>query len=120
MSAQMELNRLLMDWDQCLTAYAQAGEESANAEAEHKRLRGRAIVAERHRDPKAAMTLCEAIADADSEVAAALNRRLIADATLEAVKGKLRWFQASADAKRSEISSERANAALYSTHGAGA
>jgi hypothetical protein len=119
MSAQLELNRILSDWDTTLRAYATAGEEAANAEADHKRLRGKAIVTERHRDPKAAMTLCEAIADADDEVASALNRRLIADATLDAIRGKLKWFQAAADGKRSEISSERANAALYATSGPG-
>lgn len=117
MSAQYELNQILIQWDQALNAYAQATEEAANAEAEYKRLRGRLIVKEKHSDPKIALSLCEALAEADDEVAAALNRRLVTEAAAEALRGKLRWFQAAADGKRSEISSERANAALYATHG---
>ncbi len=117
MSVQQELNQLLIDWDATISAYAVAAERAARAEAEHKRLRARAMVTEKHRDPKAALSLCEVLAEHDDQVAAALTERLVCAATVDAMRGKLAWFRSAADGKRSEIASERANAALYSTHG---
>jgi hypothetical protein len=114
MSAQHDVNLLLIDWDNLLTEYARATVEAATAEAEHKRLRARAMVTEKHRDPKAALALCEVLAESDPDVATALRQRLITAATVEGMRGKLAWFRSNADAKRSEIASERANAALYS------
>lgn len=117
MSAQQDLNGLLISWDQALSAYAIAAEAAAMAEAEHKRLRARAMVTEKHADPKAALSLCEVLAEHDDAVATAYRERLVTAATVDAMKGKLAWFRSAADGKRSEIASERANAALYSTHG---
>lgn len=120
MSAQMQLNRLLVEWDQALSAYAEAGERAATAEAEHKRLRARAVTTEKHRDPKAPLSLCEALAEADDSVAIAYTERLVSAAAVDALRGKLAWFRSSADALRSAVASDRENAKLYSVHGAGA
>jgi hypothetical protein len=108
-----------MEWDQALTAYAEAAERAAFAEAEHKRLRARAVTTEKHRDPKAPLSLCEALAEADDSVSAAYTERLVSAAAVDALRGKLAWFRSAADGKRSEIASDRENAKLYAVHGAG-
>lgn len=120
MSAQQELNTILTEWDGLLRSYRDATVKAAEAEAEHKRLRARAISTEKHGDPKAALSLCEAVAEGDPEVAQALRDRLVTSATADAMRGKLSWFRSAADGKRSEIASDRENSKLYSTHGAGA
>ena len=120
MTATAELNGLLIDWDRLLLEYRNAGHAAAEAEAEHKRLRARAVTKEKHTDPKAPLSLCEALAEADEQVAEAYRLRLVTASQVDAMKGKLAWFRAAADGKRSEVASERENARLYSTHGAGA
>lgn len=119
-TAQHDLNLLLIDWDTLLTDYSKATRKAAEAEAEHKRLRARAIAKEKHENSKAALNLCEVLAESDEGVAAALSERLVSTAAVEAMKGKLAWFRSAADGKRSEIASDRENAKLYSGYGAGA
>lgn len=113
MSAQQDVNRLLVEWDELLREYTVAAGDAAVAEAEHKRLRASAIVKEKHSDPRAAMSLCEVLAEADDTVTQAARHRLVTGATVDAMRGKLAWYRAAADAARSAIATERASAALY-------
>ena len=116
---QQRLNDHLMRWDREIREFDAAihgyGEAKANLEYRRAIVRGTASAA----DPKLALARLELLADSDGEAhQLALDYRA-AEATVEAKKARLRWCSAVADALRSEVSTERAEAQLYSERSEG-
>ena len=113
---QMRLNQHLVKWDQeikafdaHLTAYG-----ARKADLEHKRAVMRATA--RHADPKITGTKLDDLVDADDGVYELHVLYRGAEANLEATRARLRWFQAVADALRSQVSTERGERQLYADH----
>lgn len=112
---QQRLNDHLMRWDATIREFDQAIHAYGERKADHEYRR--AVVKEKAKaaDPKIAANWLETMADAD-EQAHLLHREFrVSESTVEALKARLRWCQAVADALRSEISTERAEAGLYAT-----
>lgn len=116
----MRLNQHLIRWDQeikafddHLTAYG-----ARKADLEHRRAVMRAQA--RHDDPKITGTKLDDLVEADENVYQLHVTYRAAEANLEATRARLRWFQAVADALRSQVSTERGERALYADHGPGA
>ena len=111
---QQRLNDHLMRWDREIREFDAAihayGERKADLEFR------RAVVKEdaRARDGSLAATRVETLADADDEAHRLHLEYRSAEATVEAKKARLRWCLAVAEALRSEVSTERAEALLYS------
>lgn len=112
---QIKLNDHLMKWDATIRQFDEAihayGERKSDLEYR------RAVVKElaKHADPKVAATRLDTMADADSEAHLLHKEFRASESTVEALKARLRWCQAVADALRSEISTERAEAGLYAS-----
>lgn len=116
-SPMHDLNLLLMDWDKALRRQEEVNVRAARAEAEYRRVRAVELTEAKFTDSKVSLGLAEAIADADETVAAALQERLVCAAEAEALKSRLQWYRAKADAGRSQVANDRAAAQLYATHG---
>lgn len=115
MSAQHRLNQHLIQWNKVLLEeWAVALEEEAKAKAEFEYAFSVFKVTERLNDTKVASAWADSLAHADEEVARLNLRRRIAEATVEAIRKKLAWFEATADSIRSEVSSEREESKLHS------
>jgi chromosome segregation ATPase len=112
---QQRLNDHLVRWDKSIREFDDAirsyGERKADLEYR------RAVVKEHAKaaDPKIAATRLDTMADADEESYLLHKQYRGAEATVEGLKARLRWCQAVADALRSEISTERAEAGLYAS-----
>jgi len=110
---QLRLNEHLTRWDATIRDFDKAihqyGERKADLEYR------RAVVKETARaaDEKIPANRLETLADADEEGHLLHKEFRGAESTVEALKARLRWCQAVADALRSEISTERAEAGLY-------
>lgn len=70
----------------------------------------------RFTDPKITGTKLDDVVEADSEVYEAHVGYRLSEANLEAARARLKWFQAVADALRSQVSTERAERSLYADH----
>ena len=114
---QIRLNQHLVRWDQEIKAFdAHLTEYGARkADLEHRRavMRARA----RHDDPKITGTKLDDFVEADENVYQLHVQYRAAEANLEATRARLKWFQAVADALRSQVSTERGERALYADHG---
>jgi chromosome segregation ATPase len=110
---QQRLNDHLVRWDKTIREFDQAitNYGAKKADLEYRR----AVVKEKakHADPKIAANTLDTLADADEEGYVLHKEYRGAESTVEALKARLRWCQAVADALRSEISTERAEAGLY-------
>lgn len=112
---QIRLNDHLVKWDATIRDFDKAihsyGDKKADLEYR------RAVVKEHAKsaDPKVAATRLDTLADADKEAHLLHKEYRGAESTVEALKARLRWCQAVADALRSEISTERAEAGLYAS-----
>lgn len=71
----------------------------------------------RHEDPKITGTKLDDLVEADEDVIRLHIDYRAAEANLEATRARLRWFQAVADALRSQVSTERGERQLYADHG---
>lgn len=114
---QIRLNQHLIRWndeikafDHHLTAYG-----ARKADLEHRRAVMRANA--RHEDPKITGTKLDDLVEADEDVFRLHIDYRAAEANLEATRARLRWFQAVADALRSQVSTERGERQLYADHG---
>ena len=116
MTVQLRLNQHLMKWDEIINAFRNAVHNQAVSEARYKHDRAVFIAEQRAADPKLSQSAAETLADADPVLNDARIARLGSDAEVEAFKQKLIWCRSQADALRSEVASERANAALYADH----
>lgn len=106
-----------MKWDQEIKAFDQHLSEygERKADLEHRRavMRTQARLA----DPKITGTKLDDFVEADDEVYRLHVGYRSSEANVEAVRARLRWFQAVADALRSQVSTERGERALYADHG---
>lgn len=114
---QLRLNEHLVKWDAEIKAFDAAifdyGQYKADLEYR------RAVVAQTAKvdDPKLSQAAAERAADADDQAHTLARQYRGAESTVAAKKERLRWFAAVADALRSQVSTEREEAKLYSTHG---
>lgn len=111
--ALARLGEVSREYERRVGEYAAIAEEAARAEAEHVRLRARAFVAYRIQEGKA-IGECERFAQADPEVVAAHDRRLVADAARDAAKQKLWQLQSQVEVGRSAAASERESDRFHS------
>ncbi len=114
LSAQQRLNDHLAKWDQEIRRFDQAIHEYGAAKAGYEHRVATVKITEKNRGEKVAVSWLDTLADADPEANTLHLEFRGAEATVEAIKARLRWCQAVADALRSEVSTERAEAQLYS------
>lgn len=116
---QQRLNDHLIRWDAEIKAFEEAlilyGQRKADLE--HRR----AVVAETAKieNPKLSQAAAERAADADEDAYMLARGYRSAESLVAAKRERLRWFAAVADALRSQVATERAEAKLYSEHGEG-
>lgn len=112
---QLRLNEHLVKWDATIRDFDAAIHTYGEKKADHEYRR--AVVKERAKaaDEKIAANRLDTLADADDEAYLLHKEFRGAESTVEALKARLRWCQAVADALRSEISTERAEAGLYAS-----
>ena len=114
---QQRLNDHLVRWDREIKAFEVAVNEYGLKKAELEYERAVLMEKARHEDEKISQASAERLADAD-EGCYTLHRAFrTAEGAVEAIKARLRWCAAVADALRSEVSTERAEAQLYSGPG---
>ncbi|MDR6867652.1 chromosome segregation ATPase [Microbacterium resistens] len=110
---QARLNQHLVRWDSEIKAFdaviSEYGQKKADLEYR------RAVVMENAKssDEKLSQAAAERVADADQEAYRLHREYRAAESSIEAKKARLRWCAAVADALRSEVSTERAEAKLY-------
>lgn len=106
----------MIKWDQEIKAFdahlTQYGGQKANLEHRRAVMRTQA----RATDPKITGTKLDDVVEADEEVFQLHVNYRAAEANLEATKARLRWYQAVADALRSQVATERAERSLYADH----
>lgn len=119
MSAQLDLNETLVGWSKLTHEYRQAAPDAAKAEATYRSTRAREIRTLLIEDPKMAIGRAEYLADGSPDVEAKLLDRLVKDATIDAMKQRLKWFEAETDRLRTLVVTERAQDKLHSTYGEG-
>lgn len=113
LSAQARLNDHLMRWDATIREFDKSIRAYGERKADHEYRR--AVVKEKLKaaDPKVAANWLETMADADEQGYMLHKEFRAAESTVEALKARLRWCQAVADALRSEVSTERAESQIY-------
>lgn len=111
---QQRLNDHLVRWDREIREFEDAvnryGVTKADLEYERAVIQGKVSAG----NPRLALSRLELVADADPGVHQHNLDYRAAEAMVEAKKARLRWCSAVADALRSEVSTERAEAQLYS------
>lgn len=118
MSAQLDLNKTLAAWSTLTHEYRTAAPRAAKAEAEYRSTRAREIRTLVISDGTP-VSKAEYIADGSPDVEKKLLERMVEAATLDAMKQRLKWFEAETDRLRSLVVTERAQDALHATHGEG-
>lgn len=111
---QARLNQHLVRWDQEIKAFDQAISEYGQKKADMEYRRAVVMETAKHGEEKVSQAAAERIADADHEAHQLHKEFRAAESSVEAKKARLRWCSAVADALRSEVSTERAEAHLYS------
>lgn len=115
MSAQGKLNDHLVRWNEfLLTEWTPALREEATAKADFEFKFNSFKATMRNNQPTIASAWAESMALADESIAALNVRRRLAEGNVEALRKTLNYFEARADAIRSEVSSEREEAKLHS------
>ena len=114
---QQRLNEHLIRWDREIKAFDEhlSAYGQRKADLEHRRAVMRTEA--RATDPKITGTKLDDVVEADEDVYLLHVNYRASEANLEATKARLRWFQAVADALRSQVSTERAERQLYADHG---
>lgn len=116
MSAYDQLVRACDDLDLTVQRYGDETVKAASSEADHKRLRATRILRAKA-DGTSAVSLCEAIADADSAVADAYLRRLTTAAVADASKQRIASIRERIGALRSYLADQRAADQIQATSG---
>lgn len=114
---QQRLNNHLLRWNQEILEFETALKAYGATKADHEYRRAQVMEEAKHRDEKLAQAAAERIADGDPEAYRLHKEFRSAESMVEAKKARLRWCAAVADALRSEVSTERAEAHLYSERG---
>lgn len=119
MSAQHDLNIALQGWSKLTHEYREAAPAAARAEATYRSTRAREIRTLLVGDEKMSVSKAEYIADGSPDVEAKLLERLVSDAQIDAMRQRLKWFEAECDRLRTLVVTERAQDKLHSTYGEG-
>lgn len=114
---QARLNQHLVRWDREIKEFEAALVAYGERKADHEYRRAVVMEEAKHRDEKLAQAAAERIADGDQEAHRLHKEFRGAESMVEAKKARLRWCAAVADALRSEVSTERAEAQLYADKG---
>ena len=114
---QTRLNNHLVRWDKEIKEFEAALVAYGERKADHEYRRAVVMENAKSRDEKLAQAAAERIADADSEAHQLHREFRSAESMVEAKKARLRWCAAVADALRSEVATERAEAHLYADRG---
>ena len=112
-NVQQRLNQHLLQWNAVTVEFRRAVRRASEAKADYEHQAAVFKVKQRAADPKASMMWLETLADADPDVHRLNVERLAAESEVAALDKRLQWSRAAADAFRSEISSERAQAVLF-------
>lgn len=116
---QQRLNDHLVRWDREIKAYDQAIHAYGQRKADLEYRRAVVMETAKAEREKLSQAQAERIADAD-EMAHNLHVGFrSAESTVAALKARLQWCGAVADALRSEVATERAEAQLYADKGQG-
>lgn len=113
-NAQHRLNQHLIAWDAEVRRFDQAIQAYGRAKADYEHRVAVVKVTEKNRGEKVTVSWLDTLADADPEATTMHLEYRGAEATVEAIKARLRWCAAVADAIRSEVSTERAVSQLHS------
>lgn len=119
MSAQDDLNATMVRWHQLTLEYRDAAPRAARAEAEYRSTRAREIRTLIIQDEKTPVSKAEYIADGSPDVEAKLLARMVEDATVDAMRQRLKWFQAEVDRLRTLVVTEREQDKMHATYGQG-
>jgi len=114
LSAQHRLNEHLIKWDAEIRRFDQAIHEYGKLKANYGHRVAVVKFTAKNQPEKVAISWLDTLADADDEANKLHLEYRGAEATVEAIKARLRWYQAVADALRSEVSTERAESQIYS------
>lgn len=111
--AQQRLNDHLVRWNAEIIEFdkhlSEYGSRKADLEYRRAVMRTTARVA----DPKITGTKLDDVVEADKDVYLLHVNYRASEANLEATRARLRWFQAVADALRSQVATERGERQLY-------
>lgn len=110
---QQRLNEHLIRWNLEQKDYESALSEYGRLRADLEYRRAVVMETAKAADEKLSQASAERVADADPELYRLHLAFRAAEATVAAKKERLRWCAAVADALRSEIATERAEANLY-------
>lgn len=113
---QARLNQHLIRWDREIKEFDAAIHAYGERKADHEHRRAVVMETAKAKDEKLSQAAAERVADADTEAHQLHREFRAAESTVEAKKARLRWCSAVADALRSEVSTERAEAGLYAGH----
>lgn len=119
MSAQEDLNQTLINWSTLTLEYREAAPAAGRAEAGYRSTRAREIRTLLIDDEKMAVSRAEYLADGSPDVGAKLLERMVMDATVDAMKQRLKWFEAEVDRLRTLAVTERVQDRMHSTYGQG-
>lgn len=114
---QQRLNDHLFRWDAEIKEYEAALIAFGVKKANHEFRRAVVMETAKAGNEKLSQALAERIADADDEAHSLHLEFRSAESMVAAKKARLAWCSAVADALRSEIATERAEAQLYSGSG---
>lgn len=112
--AQQRLNDHLAKWDQEIRRFDTAIHDFGKAKAGYEHRVAVVKITEKNRGEKVAVSWLDTLADADPEANTLHLEYRGSEATVEAIKARLRWCSAVSDALRSEVSTERSEAQIYS------
>ncbi|WP_104137293.1 hypothetical protein [Cryobacterium sp. Y62] len=114
LSAQLRLNEHLAKWDAEIRRFDAAVHDYGKSKAGYEHRVAIVKITAKNSVEKVAVAWLDTLADADAEANTLHLEYRGSEATVEAIKARLRWCQAVADALRSEVSTERAEAQIYS------
>jgi hypothetical protein len=114
----MDLNATLAAWSTLTLDYREQAPKAAKAEAAYRSTRAREIRTLILQD-NMAVSRAEYVADGSPDVEAKLLERLVEEATIDAMKQRLKWFEAECDRLRSLVVTERVQDGLHTQYGQG-
>lgn len=113
LSAQLRLNEHLAKWDKEIRRFDTAIHDYGRTKASYEHRVAVVKVTAKHQTEKVSVAWLDTLADADVDANTLHMEFRGAEATVEAIKARLRWCQAVADALRSEVSTERLESSFY-------
>lgn len=117
LATQQALNEHLAEWSVEIDQFRENLRTYGNAKADLEYSRAQARAHARHDDPKVTGTKLDDLVESRQDVHELHAAFRLVEADVEAGRARLRWFQAMADALRSQIATERGERALYADHG---